>query len=117
VHPSGRAYAWETGHEPWSRTLVPFPRWLLAITYARHSHGMAHWRQVAREGIPEGQRNTTLASFTGHLLWHGVDPEVVGSLMLAWNAFHCRPPLPDEEVLRTVESITRLHAHEGEQDE
>jgi len=31
-------------------------------------------------------------------------------LMLAWNAVRCRPPLDDEEVIRTVESIARTHA-------
>lgn len=30
-------------------------------------------------------------------------------LLLCWNAARCRPPLPEDEVVRTVESITRLH--------
>ena len=39
-------------------------------------------RRLAREGVPEGQRNSTIASLTGHLLWHGVDPEV--ALEFCW---------------------------------
>jgi hypothetical protein len=62
-----------------------------------------------REGVSEGERNSTIASLTGHLLWHGVDPEVALEVMLAWNRMRCRPPLDDAEVARTVASITKLH--------
>ena len=61
------------------------------------------------EGVNEGERNSTIASLTGHLLWHGVDPQVALELMLAWNRLRCCPPLDDEEVARVVASITRLH--------
>ncbi len=44
---------------------------------------------------------------TGHLLWHGVDPDVTMALMLAWKRVRCRPPLEDEEVIRTVRLIER----------
>ena len=64
--------------------------------------------------MPEGERNATLASLTGHLLWRGVDPEVALELMLAWNRTRCRPPLSDEEVVRVVESIVRLHGRARE---
>lgn len=56
-----------------------------------------------------GERNATLASLTGHLLRHGVDPQVALELLLAWNRVRCRPPLDDGEVARVVDSITRLH--------
>jgi hypothetical protein len=65
-----------------------------------------------REGVTEGRRNETVASFTGHLLWHGIDPDVVMELMLAWNHVRCRPPLDDEEVIRTVRSIERTHTRD-----
>lgn len=49
----------------------------------------------------------------GHLLWHGVDPEVTLELLRCWNAHRCAPPLPDEEVVRTVQSTTQLHETES----
>ena len=67
--------------------------------------------------VPEGRRNEAIASFTGHLLWHGIDPDVARELLLCWNRAHCQPPLSDDEVARTVESITRTHLrHHGEPD-
>jgi hypothetical protein len=76
---------------------------------SRQGHPPAYWRGVVTEGVPEGRRNSTIASLAGHLLWHEVDPDVVSELLLCWNRQRCRPPLSDEEVLRTVGSITRLH--------
>ena len=47
--------------------------------------------------------------------YFGVDPMVVLELLLCWNRVRCRPPLPEDEVSRTVESITRLHQREEQQ--
>lgn len=74
----------------------------------RVGRSLPEWRQLVREGVLEGERNSTIASLTGHLLWH-VDPEVALELMLAWNRMRCRPPLDDAEVAQVVASITRLH--------
>jgi hypothetical protein len=113
-HPSGRHYAWAAGRSPDEQPLAPLPP-----VFGGHpdgaprlGHSLAHWRQLVREGVDAGRRNTTLASLTGHLLWHGVDPAVALELMLAWNRARCRPPLGDDEVLRVVDSITRLHDKE-----
>ena len=112
IHPSGRRYAWAPGRGPDEAPLAPLPPWLHESPRAerRAGHPIEHWRRLAREGVPEGERNGTLASLTGHLLWHGVDPEVAVELLLAWNRTRCRPPLPDREVASVVESIARLHA-------
>jgi hypothetical protein len=41
---------------------------------------------------------------------------VVTELLLTWNAVRCRPPLEPGEVVRTVESITRLHQRNESRD-
>lgn len=113
IHPSGRPYEWVPGRAPDEITLAPLPRWLLVpIRGSRVGRSLADWRQLVREGVPEGQRNSTIASLTGHLLWHGVDPDVALELLLAWNRMRCRPPLDDAEVAQVVASITRLHEAE-----
>jgi hypothetical protein len=111
VHPSGARYAWRTGHAPHQIAPAPLPGWLSAKNPSdRHpGHPLAYWRQLIAEGVPEGSRNDSIAALAGHLLWHGVDADVVTELLLCWNRARCRPPLADEEVVRTVDSITRLH--------
>lgn len=112
LHPSGKRYVWEVSHHPDDIAPVPVPPWLVALLrrdFSHPGHPLAYWRGLVREGVAEGERNNTIASLTGHLLWHEVDPEVVLELLLSWNRVRCRPPLDDEEVARTVESITRTH--------
>jgi len=113
VHPSGRRYAWARGRSPDDLTLAQLPPWLLRGAGAKRAgHPLAHWRELVRRGVGEGERNATLASLAGHLLWHEVDPEVVLELLLAWNRARCSPPLDDAEVASVVESIARLHLGE-----
>lgn len=118
IHPSGKPYLWRKGHAPGEIALAPLPVWLLRSRFGDEGqlgHSLAYWRELVREGVGEGRRNATLASFTGHLLWHGVDPDVVMELMLAWNQTRCRPPLPEGEVVRTVQSIERTHRRNQEE--
>jgi hypothetical protein len=82
----------------------------------RLGHPLEYWRRLVTDGVPEGSRNNTIASLAGHLLWHGVDRDVVTELMLTWNRARCRPPLTDVEVVRTVESITRLHRQRADEE-
>ncbi len=114
IHPSGKPYRWREGHSPEEIALAPLPAWLLEPRFGGDSnlgHPLTYWRDLARKGVEAGRRNTVLASFTGHLLWHGVDPDVVMELMLVWNHTRCRPPLSDDEVIRTVRSIEQTHRH------
>jgi hypothetical protein len=112
VHPSGRRYAWLVPDLAEHARPAPMPRWLLHFVRERGyrpGHTLAHWRRLVKEGIPEGERNNSVASLAGHLFWRGIDPEVILDLLLCWNASRCRPPLSEDEVARTVESIMRLH--------
>lgn len=112
IHSSGKAYTWIEGHDPEHAPLALMPGWLLREAIGikqRFGHTLGYWRNLVREGVPEGERNNTIASMTGHLLWHGVDPDVIQELLLCWNRVRCHPPLSDEEVVRTIESIARLH--------
>ena len=110
VHPSGRRYAWLPGCSPAETALAALPRWVFVRSGGpRLGRSRDEWRRLVREGVPEGQRNSTIASLTGHLLWHGVDAEVALEMLLAWNRMRCRPPLDDAEVAQFVTNIVRLH--------
>jgi hypothetical protein len=115
IHPSGGRYEWAPGRSPEEIEPAPMPRWLTAPLHgARVGRALADWRRLVREGVAEGQRNSTIASLTGHLFWHNVDVGVALELMLAWNRMRCRPPLDDAEVAAVVASIARLHEAEKE---
>lgn len=112
IHPSGRHYEWKASRGPDEVTPAAMPAWLseLAAGEGEHKgHPLSHWRALVRGGVAEGERNNTLASLAGHLLWHGVDAQVALELLLCWNRVKCRPPLPDDEVAAVVQSIWRLH--------
>jgi hypothetical protein len=63
-----------------------------------------------RGPIAEGARNDSLARLTGYLLRRRPAPHVVLELVRAVNQARCTPPLSDEEVVRTVDSIARREA-------
>jgi hypothetical protein len=117
LHASGEPYRWR--RSPEVCRLASMPGWLAGASArpAGRGHSLEHWRRLLRDGVAEGARNDTIASLTGHLLWHGVDPDVATELLLCWNEARCRPPLPPDEVVRTVESITRLHQRELDGDD
>ena len=110
VHSSGQLYAWVESCSPGEVAPAPLPGWILGMADAAHKgHPLAHWRELVRTGVHEGQRNATLASLSGHLLARDVDPEVVLELLLAWNRVRCRPPLDDAEVAQVVSNIADIH--------
>ena len=112
IHSSGKVYQWRKGHEPGNIAMAEMPNWLLNVVSGKSTgggHSLQYWRQRIRESVPKGERNNTLASLAGHLLWHGVDAEVVQELLLSWNQVRCQPPLKVDEVVKTVNSIMRLH--------
>lgn len=117
IHPSGNRYAWVPRRDPGSIALAPIPNWLTQLAAGpsgtRH-HTPSYWRALIKNGVAEGLRNNSLASLSGYLMWHGLDPAVTTELLLCWNRVLCRPPLDDEEVVRTVASIARLHAKESD---
>jgi hypothetical protein len=118
VHPSGGRYRWLPGHGPGSLDPAPMPDWLLraaAPSAAGTGHPPTYWRTLISEGVAEGGRNNAIASLSGHLLHHDVDEQVVIELLLCWNRVRCRPPLADEEVVRTVLSIVRTQQRHADE--
>jgi hypothetical protein len=107
IHPSGKRYAWSVDT---ARTVAPAPDWLLdRIGGCTEGNGSARpaseWRAMVAAGVDEGARDCTCARLAGHLLRRFIDPHVVLDLMQCWNATRCRPPLPEQDVFRIVNSI------------
>lgn len=114
IHISGRNYQWEVSSRPGETALAPAPDWLLNMLKTQEGQSTGQnpedWRQLVRAGVDQGQRNANVARLAGLLLRRYVDPYVTLDLCLAWNAQRCRPPLPEDEVGRTVDSVARTEA-------
>jgi hypothetical protein len=104
-------YAWEIGHKPDDLPLAPVPGWLLERIRADRPTAAPRppdeWAALVRGPIAEGARNDSLARLAGYLLRSRPAPRVVLELVRAVNHAHCRPPLPDHEIERIVDSIAR----------
>ena len=115
-HISGRLYHWEASSRPGEVALAEAPGWLLKMLEQPKglSRTVEDWRQLVKQGVSEGQRNASIASLSGHLFRHYVDPWIVLDILLSWNKNKCRPPLSDDEVAQTVDSVAKLEAKRRE---
>ena len=107
VHPNGRTYLWTVPLEE----LAPIPGDLVALLDERGSVVLsAPWHEIASEGVSEGTRNETLARVVGYWL-RVTEGNVEASARAArlWNRQNT-PPLPDDEVERTIKSIAERDA-------
>ena len=110
LHIDGKRYTFRPGHHLDEVPLADSPPWLLARILPRGKRlgtPMSEWRELVKDGVSEGQRNTTIVRLAGYHLRHGIDPHVTFEMLLLWNRARCVPPLPDAEVEATVRSIAR----------
>lgn len=116
IHPSGKCYEWSVDGYPGEVPLVSAPVWLIAALNTpdkdRAANGSSvDWSRLFAGDVPQGQRNDSIARIAG-LLLRKIDtpdgPFVTLNLVRAWNLTHCKPPLPDDEIARTVESIAAI---------
>lgn len=108
VHVSGNKYTWEVSSRPLEVEMADPPAWLLELV-SKEKRTPAQdedWPGLIFE-IREGVRNETLTRYAGRLLAHGIGGKETLHLILALNAYACKPPLPDEEVTTIVSSICR----------
>lgn len=108
LHISGRSYAIDVDHHPSDVKIADAPKWLLEAILEKKitsEQRTTNWRDLVRNGAPDGERNNSIARLTGHLLRNRIDPWVAAELLLAWNTHRCKPPLSESEVMATLCSI------------
>lgn len=83
-----------------------------AIAPVTDGSSMMDLRQYGKDPIGEptneGSRNNELARFAGLCYQQGYSLEETLDRAMQWNQ-HNKPPLPDQEILRTVESVSNTH--------
>ncbi len=105
-----RRYVWESEHGPREVELAQLPDWLrslLSEPQRAEGSNADHWAELVRNGADPGGRNDAVARLAGYLLRRRPAPRVVLELLHAWSGSRCRPPLDDEEISATVDSIAR----------
>ena len=76
---------------------------------SRSKHTLGDTKTITEvEGVvPQGKRNSTLARLAGKKFGEGWSSQDVRFWAQGWNRQQCSPPLPEREVLATVESIRK----------
>lgn len=97
------------------------PGWLLARVLGSDApKGPCRQDALAKllTGAEAGARNVSAARMAGHLIARGLELDVAMMAMVGWNARN-RPPLPDDELRKVVESVWRadLRQHPERQQE
>lgn len=111
---AGRAYRYREGRSPDDVGIAPAPDWLLDLLRAP-ARNAAPGNALDDATIPEGQRNTTLASFAGSMRNRGMSPGAIRAALLAENRQRCDPPMSDLEVERIAANIAKYEPGVAEQ--
>lgn len=110
IHPSGHSYRWEIELD--RRQIAIAPQWAVCLAGVKSPgrtavQGDVHdqdWRRRILEPVLEGCRNQSLAQVAG-LLFRVLPAEIASELAWCWAKVKTSPPLPDQEIFRTLDSI------------
>lgn len=106
-HCSGNSYRFKEGCVPGGTELADLPEWLLnVLNQSKSSIRKTERKCDNSQGIiPEGKRNSTLASMAGKLRRAGLGAgEILAALQVA-NCERCKPPLQSSELECICKSI------------
>ena len=104
-HKSGVNYRWQEGRGPGEIAIAEAPAWLLSMIRDASPKPQPAVGTECPESIPQGQRNSTLASMAGSMRHAGMDASEIQAALAAINQARCSPPLPDAEIARIATSI------------
>jgi hypothetical protein len=81
--------------------------------------GVVSFKDLLKGGITQGGcngigRNDALTKLLGHFLHNGFKPSEAREMCISWNQSNI-PPMPDDEVERTINSILNKHQSESPQ--
>lgn len=105
---------YETLIVPVPDQLYPWEKLPNEIFAAMNSNGKkpAQIKDAQLHVIPQGQRNTELASIAGSMRARGLSETAIESALLAINQQSCDPPLDDDEVTGIARSVSRYAPQE-----
>ena len=113
IHPTGKKYEWEAFYNIKETPLAPLPNFLSHLgkgSTEDYETWLTNWNEVLLGlggGIGEGMRNDAIYRISKHLLRRYVDEAIVRHILLSLNQTRFNPPLPEEEVLLTLDSASK----------
>lgn len=111
--PGGRGYEVDE-----QAPIAPMPQWLLdlLLSYQRKVdsslQGTTDWPAFLTNAPSQGERNSRMTSYVGHLFGHDMDAREVLATARLLNA-QVSPPLTEKELGSIVKSISRRDARRG----
>lgn len=103
IHPNGRPYAWEAGPEEGVARADDNVYAFIRSIQGERRRG-AKFRLPSE--IKAGERNDTIARYACSMQSRGDDDALILAACEAANRLKCKPPLPEAEVQKIVESVT-----------
>lgn len=108
LHISGKRYKWMEGLNPANMKLADAPEWLLEeMCKGNKADSNKNSSSNSDNSIPEGNRNSTLASYAGAMRRRGMSEAGIIAALMAENETRLSPPLDEAEVRKIAESICR----------
>jgi hypothetical protein len=106
LHESGNRYEWVD-----DIPAVEAPACLLAPLQKAggKAKSTAQWHETLSGTIRNGTRDCTITSIAGKLLHFGMDIVLINDLLGCVNIARCKPPLPDADIKRILQSVVETH--------
>ena len=127
IHNTGRVYEWTQGKSPMETDIAQAPQWIIDLVSIENSNlgttkdKAKSNRVTAKEmksKVLEGGRNDQLARLMGSMIVRtDMTLEVAIAAAQGLNETQFEPPLPDDEVIRTVTSVWEIEQRKKDQRE
>lgn len=108
VHPSGGVYAWD--NDPGDCPIAKADDNVYAFIRSVQGAPKRKGRFRLPDAITSGARNDTLMRYAASMQSRGEDDVLILSALEAANKLKCKPPLPQAELEKIVESVTGKYA-------
>jgi hypothetical protein len=109
IHETGVEYIWTKRHL-WNTPMALMNQWMsdYCTTEQNKEQRQKGWHLEILEGVGDGGRNNAAASLAGRFFNKDLSVPEITEILLMWNERN-DPPLPEEEIIRTVSSMGARH--------
>jgi archaellum biogenesis ATPase FlaH len=136
LHGSGRRYSWEEGYSLFEIDPAPCTPWMadylkeLAATKEKPLKEIAvminerdpetetkkTYGEIIEKGCLQGERDDTATRLIGHWFECGMGEKEIWEMARVWNEKRNKPPLAENELKKTFESVKKMDSRNKEKD-